>query len=319
MFPPLGLGRLGRLSDELVLQVLSSLSGPDLVRLAATSRAFYVYCNHEELWRSLTLQVSLSTALALYGNQALTTSHNCPWTHCSETGIRFAQIVARRLSSAQELEGKFKFRQSWQTTYLQATQPDFAPTSRQRSRSFKGLYSDVLFQPHFCATIPLHPSWLESNNVDRRSGLSVLDFREQYEVPNKPVIITDIVSPVPYSVRYSMDGQHQHLRWPALAFDNYIDCPLQVSKWPAFQKWERAYLQRAFSKSPVVVGSYEMLFEDFLAYCDESRDDMPLYLFDKHFAKRAPELAADFEVSAVSRYTCASECCRRQKWPYAAT
>ena len=30
--------------------------------------------------------------------------------------------------------------------------------------------------------------------MDRRSGLSVAQFREQYEIPNKPVILTDVVS-----------------------------------------------------------------------------------------------------------------------------
>lgn len=44
-----------------------------------------------------------------------------------------------------------------------------------------------------CATCAIDPSWLEVDNVDRRSGLSVAEFREQYEIPNKPVILTDVV------------------------------------------------------------------------------------------------------------------------------
>ena len=39
-----------------------------------------------------------------------------------------------------------------------------------------------------------------------------------------------------------------------------------------------------------------MKFEDYLMYCDASTDDMPLYLFDKDFVKKAPHLAHDFEV-----------------------
>ena len=39
-----------------------------------------------------------------------------------------------------------------------------------------------------------------------------------------------------------------------------------------------------------------MGFDNFLAYSQRSHDEMPLYLFDKHFASKAPQLAADYKV-----------------------
>ena len=39
-----------------------------------------------------------------------------------------------------------------------------------------------------------------------------------------------------------------------------------------------------------------MSFDNFLAYSQPSHDEMPLYLFDKHFAAKAPQLAADYKV-----------------------
>ena len=39
-----------------------------------------------------------------------------------------------------------------------------------------------------------------------------------------------------------------------------------------------------------------MSFSNFLAYSRHSTDEMPLYLFDKHFAHKAPQLAADYQV-----------------------
>jgi hypothetical protein len=39
----------------------------------------------------------------------------------------------------------------------------------------------------------IDPAWLETDNIERRSGLSLAEFREQYELPNKPVILTDVV------------------------------------------------------------------------------------------------------------------------------
>ena len=53
------------------------------------------------------------------------------------------------------------------------------------------------------------------------------------------------------------------------------------------------------------MGNYSMDFEDFLVYCDGNRDDMPLYLFDKDFAMKAPHLADDYQVCSSS-HSCSS-------------
>ena len=66
-------------------------------------------------------------------------------------------------------------------------------TSQQPRLRIRGLYSDLLYQPFFCATTPLRAEWLECSNVDRRCGLSLHEFRQQYEEPNQPVILTDVV------------------------------------------------------------------------------------------------------------------------------
>ncbi len=71
---------------------------------------------------------------------------------------------------------------------------------------------------------------------------------------------------------------------------------LQVSHWPGREKWTRKYLSEAFHGQAVVVGEYPMGFDDYLAYMDANVDEMPLYLFDKHFADKAPALAADYKV-----------------------
>ena len=63
------------------------------------------------------------------------------------------------------------------------------------------------------------------------------------------------------------------------------------------KKWSRGYLRRAFRGHKVVVGNYPMRFDDYLAYLDGARaDDAPLYLFDCAFARKAPQLAADYTV-----------------------
>ncbi|RAL51760.1 hypothetical protein DM860_010478 [Cuscuta australis] len=51
-----GLGNLQILTDELVLDILGLLEGTHLGVLSTASKAFYVFCNHEPLWRNLVLE-----------------------------------------------------------------------------------------------------------------------------------------------------------------------------------------------------------------------------------------------------------------------
>ena len=54
-----------------------------------------------------------------------------------------------------------------------------------------GFFSDLLFQPHHCATTAIKPEWVRRSTVDRRAGLTPEEFRRLYEEPNKPVVLTD--------------------------------------------------------------------------------------------------------------------------------
>ncbi|CAN0480164.1 unnamed protein product, partial [Laminaria digitata] len=54
-----------------------------------------------------------------------------------------------------------------------------------------GFFSDLLFQPHHCATAAIKPEWVERSTVDRRAGLTPAEFRRLYEEPNRPVVLTD--------------------------------------------------------------------------------------------------------------------------------
>lgn len=38
------------------------------------------------------------------------------------------------------------------------------------------------------------PAWLEADTIERRAGLTPAQFREEFELPNRPVILTDVVS-----------------------------------------------------------------------------------------------------------------------------
>lgn len=64
-----------------------------------------------------------------------------------------------------------------------------------------------------CIDIPLGYS------LCRRCGLSLDEFRQQYEMPNRPVVITDA-----------------------------------VTSWPACKKWTHEYMRKAFAGGKVIVG-----------------------------------------------------------------
>lgn len=158
----------------------------------------------------------------------------------------------------EELEGRWDFHASWQDTYLAGTVPGYRPGAR-RPRKVAGVQSDLLYTPWLCATAAVDPAWLEVDNMDRRAGLSLEEFREQYERPNRPVILTDV-----------------------------------VTKWPAMKRWSRRYLQKAFKGKQVIVGDQPISFDAYCRYSDQNCDELPLYLFDKTFCQTAPQLAGDY-------------------------
>jgi hypothetical protein len=220
-----GLGILSKLSDEAVLNILGFLDAHSLAILQSVSKALYCFSNHEDLWKALVLQ---------------------------------------------EFAGDWDFKGTWQDTYvasinaasLSTTATTAASTNKPRKYlPVSHFYSDLLHQSWLCATLEVDPTWVEVENLDRRSNLSVEDFKAQYELPNKPVILTDI-----------------------------------VTKWPAMQKWSRSYLQKAFKNVSVIVGDAPMKFDSYCRYADAQQDELPLYLFDKEFLKTAPELGKDYFV-----------------------
>ncbi|KAK3282466.1 hypothetical protein CYMTET_9801 [Cymbomonas tetramitiformis] len=227
-----GIGQLAQLNDEILMSVLGHLDAQSLGRLSTTSKACYIFACHDELWRALVLT---------------------------------------------EFMGNFHFFHSWRGTYLcrlasTNLEPDSVveppPAKKRRASEYSyainldnRFFSDLLFQPWFCANVPLCPTWLEVENVDRRSQLSVEEFRRAYEAPNRPVVITDV-----------------------------------VGKWDA-SKLTREYLLQAYGDRPTIVGGYKMKLHDYYRYADQAgNDDQPLYLFDKHFSSSASKLACDYTV-----------------------
>lgn len=197
-----GLGRLRILDDELFMQVLSLLPADALGRLACVNKALYCFANHEDLWRALTLQAScpyftpLLEVTHLYTWQSYWLSSNAPMPSSSREApsalILHCSCFLLQLQN-ESLESHWRFERSWQHTFLRATHK-VGKLQKRTPLQIKGFYSDLLYQPWHCSTAPLRKSWLKQDTIDRRADLSVEDFKTQYELPNRPVIIQHAVS-----------------------------------------------------------------------------------------------------------------------------
>jgi Cupin-like domain/F-box-like len=222
---------LSALPDSILCRLLSLCCPDSLLSLALTSRMAYAFARDEDLWRALTLG----------------TFGSC-----------------------------FKFGSSWRETYaaterLRRMGPEESvadvtkTTKRPRTVRVEGVYSDVLFHKWRCATAVMQGAWLEHDNVERIDGgaVSSEEFREQFEKPGVPVVVTGI-----------------------------------VPQWPASSKWSKERLRETCAFAPFIAGGYDFAMRDYLDYSDriEGRCDQPLYLFDSGFARKAPQLAADYTV-----------------------
>ncbi|KAJ3095383.1 hypothetical protein HDU97_007006, partial [Phlyctochytrium planicorne] len=226
---PEGLGFFAPLEDEMILSLFlmndSLIDARDLCRLSMCSKAMYVLTCVDEIWRQRTI--------AGFG-------------------------------------GKFgdTFGLSWRDQFRQRACEIGWNGVRIRDREslhplvpirVKGFYSDYLFSSWRCGSIPLDKLCRTDapDTIDRRSNLTVEDFIKEYSEPNKPVILTDV-----------------------------------ISSWPAFKTWTLDYLVRVCGDVDFRAEAVDLPLKAYASYsarCSQSGgsfEESPLYLFDRHFATR---------------------------------
>jgi len=112
--------------------------------------------------------------------------------------------------------------------------------------------------------------------IDRRSGLSAIEFREEYLLPNKPVIFTDLTKDWEALEKWTLDffkTQYGHLQ-----------CPVFSSN---YSKPGKGYMTH----------DKLMRFDEYLTLTAAGNTDLRLFLYD--IFKPAPELRADFRFPTV--------------------
>ncbi|KAF9084945.1 hypothetical protein BGX23_010094 [Mortierella sp. AD031] len=157
---------------------------------------------------------------------------------------------------------------TWRATFLKRSDPGYDTSMILKNRDqmkLKGFYSDVLFQPFYCAAIGMEP-YTAVENIDRRAGLSLEDFIQEYERPGKPVIITD-------------GAKH----------------------WPAMTKWSTEYFLQTWPDAVLRAESVDVTVRNYFKYAEGTKDESPLYLFDKKFGERCEGILEDMEVPVYFR------------------
>ncbi|XP_049849367.1 uncharacterized protein LOC126318595 [Schistocerca gregaria] len=164
--------------------------------------------------------------------------------------------------------GDWTFRSTWRETYI----------CRARGRVLHGdpahwravpmrvdhFYSDYMHDEWECAVTD--PRIWESccaENIERCANPSPEEFDLRYGRPNLPVVMTGV-----------------------------------VEGWPAWESWTREKLKGRFPEKGQTfqVGSVSLPLCEYFDYCDKTRDETPLYLFDGRFGEKYPELLEDYRV-----------------------
>ncbi len=160
--------------------------------------------------------------------------------------------------------GRFRFAgASWRETFVHMTTTKIQDHRPVRVLNF---FSDLIYRPYLCTTMDLRESWLRMNNVPRRSELSRSDFLREFEIPNKPVVLSGA-----------------------------------AKKWRAYKKWTHDYLNRVSGSNTFNCGGFQVTFQNYLQYQSSNKpfEDQPLYLFAKGFCDKIPELEKDYESPSV--------------------
>lgn len=279
------LGSLARLTDTLLFKIFSHFEPRDLLRSCSrVSWLFFVIHNAEELWRRLVLLycIDSKTKLASF-------TFKGSW--------KATMLMPARLSGGAEVSSAALWKQQnikdvqrTMAARLRACSGDevadpataLLPALTTSSDINNVLQSGFVMMPPPYAKVRQKDAFKWYNvrgldlmrlpmcigGVDRRHKLSVEEFREQYERPNRPVLITGII-----------DHWRARESWKLDNFvPRYADVPFKTNG--------RSTNGRRF----------RMKLFDFMSYCAGWNGEKPLYIFDKKIFQGHPELLEDYEV-----------------------
>ncbi len=102
----------------------------------------------------------------------------------------------------------FCFSGFWRQTFVRSCVPGQAAYEARREVRVGPLYSDVLYSSWHWARARLRSEWLAADSIPRvaASDLSRQRFVDEFEKPNRPVIITGLVRNAARAVSFATEG-----------------------------------------------------------------------------------------------------------------
>jgi hypothetical protein len=242
------LGALSRLNDKTLLRIFTFFTPNVLLTASRVSWMFWALQDDDYLWRVLALLLLIDDDKKL---------------------------------------GLFTFHGSWKATMLHpARYPNRSWDQQVKPPPLQGFVRDSPGRPAF-TRLPLRDTqrWYDTRNedlmrwpmhirgVDRRERLTMQQFIDEYETPNRPVVITGA-----------------------------------IDHWAARSKWLPKQFCDAYGELPVRSNGrstngrrFRMKLFDFLAYAASVNAEKYLYVFDKKIFSTHSSTEDDFEVPEYFR------------------
>lgn len=279
------IGELQNIPDRVLLKIFSFLDPKGLLNTTAVCWTFFVFANADELWRDLVL------LLLVDDDKIARFTFKGSW--------KATMMVPRRLpvpaAATRPGDESWKLQnirrhqcqicvtqQRWGSSSLTTPFPHASWLHSSSSINFLTSKGEYLLPPPYAAiqqkehyrfynvcgydmrTLPMNTSL----TVDRRRPMSREEFKKEYEIPNKPVIITGL-----------------------------------MEKWPASEKWKLKNLCASHPNIKLKTNSrstngkrFRIALYDFLAYCEGWNGEKPLYVFDKKVIGPDSEFVKDYTV-----------------------
>lgn len=238
-----------RIDRVIFLQVVSFLDPHSLLRSSAVSWAFFAACSAEEIWRDIVLAVFVND------DKVATFQYFFSWKQTYRNTL--TPLKSCKLATLHHSQLKASFAVNcYLTSGYVLNPPAHAFTCESES-----------FVRYNVVGMNLLALPMNLNGVPRVHCISRRRFIDEYEIPNRPVIITGLM-------------------------DN----------WPALTKWKMQNLVRDVPNLLLKTNSrstngkrFRMKLADFAAYCNQYNGEKPLYVFDKKVVQSST-LVGDYAV-----------------------
>jgi hypothetical protein len=264
------LGEMRKFTDKMLLMVASYLMPKDLVRLGYVSWMFLAVAHDEKTWRTLVLNLCVDRKTKIgtfcyHGTWRRTMLHPSRFPNRNYNDQDVAPLTHVNDEFATSAIPN-KYNRTTGNRYWMIDSPSKPRYARIRKTETEKRYNVNGRNPSYEPA----KDTMYLGAVDRRSNLSYLEFVEQYERPNRPVIITDI-----------------------------------AKDWPASFKWQQQNFVEHYGETLFNINCrstkgyrFRMKIFDFFAYCEHCNCEKFMYVFDKFIFKRdrKQRIVNDFKV-----------------------